>query len=218
MIRIALTGTRGRMGQLIAKAVVADETVALVSNEKEATRCDVFIDFTAPVATLEYLKIASALKVPLVIGTTGFTQTEKDLITEASTLIPIVYSPNMSIGINLVYQLLSVATDILKERAEVGIIDIHHRHKKDAPSGTALRMAEVIEEAGIKPQQIQISSLRLGEAIGMHQALFSWGVEEIDITHRATNRDCFAAGALLAAKWITGKSPGLYSMQDVLKV
>jgi 4-hydroxy-tetrahydrodipicolinate reductase len=218
VIQIALTGVRGRMGQLIAKAIEEDKNTTLVLNEKEATKCDVFIDFTAPMATLEYLKIACALKVPLVIGTTGFTPAEKNSMAEASSLIPIVYSPNMSIGMNLVYQLLRTATDVLKERASVGIIDIHHRHKKDAPSGTALRMVEVIQEAGQAREQIQVSSLRLGEGSGTHQALFSWAGEEIEIIHRAANRDCFAEGALEAAKWIIGKPPGLYGMQDVLKV
>ncbi|HEV2523645.1 MAG TPA: dihydrodipicolinate reductase C-terminal domain-containing protein, partial [Gammaproteobacteria bacterium] len=140
-------------------------------------------------------------------------------IAHAAQIIPIVFSPNMSVGVNIMYKLLAFAANLLKEHAgvsaDVAIVDIHHQHKKDAPSGTALRMAEVIRNAASDPS-INLSSVRLGDIIGEHSALFALAGERIEITHKATNRSLFAMGALQAAKWVVSQEPGLYDMQDVL--
>jgi len=226
MIRIALTGANGRMGQSITEAIAKDQDTALVLKIHRTTdteilknhqgSMDVLIDFTLPPATLEYLKIACDLKIPLVIGTTGFSEKEKAIIKAAANLIPIVFSPNMSIGINLMYHLLAMSAKTLKDRSEIGIIDIHHRHKKDSPSGTAKEMAAVLEAVTHNPDQISMASLRLGDESGTHQALFSWEGETLEITHRSADRQGYALGSILAAKWILGKPPKLYNMQDVL--
>jgi 4-hydroxy-tetrahydrodipicolinate reductase len=228
MIRIALTGANGRMGQSITQAIANDQETSLVLKMYRTTAIeilkhhqglmDVLIDFSLPFATLEYLKIACDLKIPLVIGTTGFSEKEKALIKAASSTIPIVFSPNMSIGINLMYRLLAMSAKTLKDRGEVGIIDIHHRHKKDAPSGTAKEMAAVLEAVIHNPDQISMASLRVGDQSGTHQALFSWEGETLEITHRSSDRQGYALGSILAAKWILGKPPKLYNMQDVLSL
>lgn len=226
MIRVALTGASGRMGQSITKAIANDKDAVLAlkidrSFDKEALKnyqdlIDVLVDFSTPSAALDYLKMAYDLKIPLVIGTTGFSEEEKTIIKTASANIPIVFSPNMSIGINLMYRLLGLSAQILKDKSEVGIIDIHHRHKKDAPSGTAKEMFNVLQEAGESPDKISIASLRIGDESGSHQAFFSWEGETLEITHRSLNRNAYALGSLAAAKWIVGKQPKLYTMQDVL--
>lgn len=232
MINIAVGGTQGRVNQLILQAIAADKDFSLAASlsrlepditlESVQTLIDVFIDFTTPAATLECLAICQAKRYPMVIGTTGFSELEKVKIAHAAQIIPIVFSPNMSIGVNISYKLLALAANLLNEHvsvaSDVAIVDIHHQHKKDAPSGTALRMAEVIRNAASSSQdpKINLSSVRLGDIIGEHSALFALAGERIEITHKATNRSLYATGALQAAKWVVSQEAGLYDMQDVL--
>lgn len=221
MISVAVSGARGRVGRLIVQAIEADKAFLLAPFDEKPV--DVLIDFTAPEATLKYLAICQEKKCPMVIGTTGFSELEKMKIAHASQIIPIVFSPNMSIGINISYKLLALAANLLKDRAnhdlDISITDIHRQDKKDAPSGTALRMAEVIREACThNDTHINISSVRLGDTVGEHSTVFALPGEQITISHKATDRSLYATGALEAAKWVVKQAPGLYDMQDVLQL
>ena len=194
----------------------------------------VVIDFTTPQATLSHLAIAAQAKVPVVVGTTGFGTADLSRIKALSVAAPCVVSPNMSIGVNLVFKVLAGVASVLGEGYDVEIVETHHRLKKDAPSGTALKMAQVIAETlgrdldkvgvyGRKgmvgardKEEIAIHALRAGDVVGDHTVIFDGMGERIEVTHRAHSRDNFARGALRAARWIIGRPPGLYDMQDVL--
>lgn len=229
MINLAVTGTRGRMGQLLVQAIQADPDVQLsaevnrldISNNLQGIEApvDVLIDFTRPEVVLTLLPVCCQRHYRLVIGTTGLDEKQKHEIQQAAHHIPIILSPNMSVGMNVTYKLLELAAKTLEDQADTAIFEIHHKHKKDSPSGTALRMGEVIaKEQGklFTEANIAFSALRLGDTIGEHSAIFALEGERIDITHRATNRALFATGAIKAAKWLMNKGPGLYDMQDVL--
>lgn len=233
MLNIAVTGSEGRVGQCVVQIVNEDKTAKLVQAlNREAlhnfsqtaktpqTQIDVIIDFTQPTATLALLPICCQQNYCLVIGTTGFTDSEKQFISDASKTIPIVFAPNMSIGINISYKLMELTAQALKaQHPDIAILDIHHKHKKDAPSGTALRMGELIAETqgkSLVDSNIEFSALRLADSLGEHVGLFAWGGEQIEIRHRSMNRFVYAKGALQAAKWLIDKKPGLYTMQDVL--
>ncbi len=195
---------------------------------------DVLIDFTRPEATLSYLQACVKAGRAMVIGTTGFSEDELQQIAEAAKQIPIVHAPNMSVGVNLCFNLLQQAAKILGDDYDVEVIEAHHRHKVDAPSGTALRMGEVVAEAldrnfntcsvhgrhgqtGERGRKtIGFSAIRAGEIVGDHTVLFAGQGERIEITHRASDRIIYAKGALRAASWLQNQPPGLYSMQDVL--
>jgi 4-hydroxy-tetrahydrodipicolinate reductase len=199
-------------------------------------KADVFIDFTIPQATLGHLRAAASLGKAAVIGTTGFSPAEREEIRTLARKIPCVLSPNFSIGVNVVFQLIAEAAKRLGDDYDVEIIEAHHRHKKDAPSGTALRMAQILADAlgrdldkvgkyarhGIigerDAQEIGIQSIRAGDIVGDHTVLFGGMGEAIQITHRAHSRDNFARGAIRAAMWLEGKKPGLYDMADVLEL
>lgn len=182
--------------------------------EESFNHADVIIDFTAPVATEQYTKQAVSNKKPLVIGTTGLTSQQEKIIFEASRVIPILYSPNMSVGVNLLFKLIELGSKTFGQEYAIEISETHHIHKKDKPSGTAKKMAEIVEKTrGIKPP---IESNREGEVVGEHTIIFGSEHEHLAILHEALDRKVFAQGALLAAKWILGKSPGLYTMADVL--
>jgi 4-hydroxy-tetrahydrodipicolinate reductase len=228
MIQIAVAGANGRMGQLILNAIEADKD-CIVAAKLLRTQSnglaelnapiDVLIDFTTCAATLEHVAIARELGLKMVIGTTGFSPAEKAEIEDAANDIPIVFAPNMSIGINICFKVLELVSTALKKETPVKISDIHHQHKKDSPSGTALKMAEIIQNAqkSISLQSpVEIFSERIGETVGDHSALFLMDGETIEIKHKATDRSLFAKGAVEAAKWIIHQEPGLYSMQDVL--
>ncbi len=194
----------------------------------------VLIDFTRPEATLEFLQICRANKAKLVIGTTGFSPEQKKLISEASRDTAIVFAPNMSVGVNVCLKLLEMAARALSEGYDVEIVEAHHRHKIDAPSGTALRMGEVVAEAlgrdlkdcavygreGVsrerKPSTIGFATLRGGDIVGDHTVMFAGIGERIEISHRASSRATFAQGALRAARFLADKRHGLFDMQDVL--
>ncbi|HUK56678.1 MAG TPA: 4-hydroxy-tetrahydrodipicolinate reductase [Nitrospiria bacterium] len=195
---------------------------------------DVVIDFTEPSGTLGILPEVAEAKKPIVIGTTGFSKNETDRIRNFAQQIPCVLSPNMSVGVNLVFKILADTARVTGDDYDVEIVEVHHRFKKDAPSGTALKMAQVVaralnrdlDEVGVfarkgvigerKKKEIGIQSLRAGDVVGEHTVIFAGPGERIEIIHRAHNRDNFARGALLAARWIAGQAPGLYDMQDVL--
>lgn len=230
-VRIAVSGAEGRVGKLLVQAVadnaktqlVAElnrkNTLETIQNKKSGASptIDVIIDFTQPAVTLSLLPICCQNNYRLVIGTTGFTSEQKAQILKAAKEIPIILAPNMSIGINVTYKLLELAAKLLKDQPiDVAVTDLHHKHKKDAPSGTALRMGEVITEACNKPTDIAYTALRLGDSIGEHSALFALPGERIEITHKSLDRTLYAKGALQAAIWLMNQPAGLYSMQDVL--
>jgi 4-hydroxy-tetrahydrodipicolinate reductase len=195
---------------------------------------DALIDFTRPAGTLAHLAICVREKVPIVIGTTGFSDAEKAQINAAATQIPIVFAPNMSVGVNVTLRLLEVAAAALAEGYDIEILEMHHRHKIDAPSGTALGMGEAIARAqgrtlseaavysreGVTgerdPSSIGFAVLRGGDCVGEHTVVFAGIGERVEITHRATSRNTFSTGALRAARFLSGRAPGLYRMDDVL--
>jgi 4-hydroxy-tetrahydrodipicolinate reductase len=195
---------------------------------------DVVIDFTEPSGTLGILPEVAKAKKAIVIGTTGFSPKETDRIRDFAKQIPCVLSPNMSVGVNLIFKILADTARVTGDDYDVEIVEMHHRFKKDAPSGTAMKMAEVVagtlkrnlDEVGVfarkgvigerKKKEIGIQSLRGGDVVGEHTVIFAGPGERIEIIHRAHSRDNFARGALLAARWIVNQKPGLYDMQDVL--
>jgi 4-hydroxy-tetrahydrodipicolinate reductase len=252
-INIAISGCMGRMGQqLIAsskqdkkfKIVALTETKKVskkingiklgLNNEQAFEKVDVIIDFTIPKCTLEILKIAFKLKKKVIIGTTGFTKKEENLISKYSKKITILKAGNMSLGINLLMYLTEIASKSLGNNFLSKIFEIHHKHKKDYPSGTALMLGRGIAKGKDKDlyrlmgkkffnkksfpygKKINFNSLRKGEIIGEHEVKFSSGKEIITLNHEAFDRALYSEGALTAAKWVMNKKPGLYSMRNVL--
>jgi 4-hydroxy-tetrahydrodipicolinate reductase len=195
---------------------------------------EVVIDFTAPSATMQHAKVCAARGVALVIGTTGLSADQKNELRGLARRIPLLLAPNMSVGVNVLFRLVAEAAKALGSAYEVEIVEMHHRMKRDAPSGTALRLAEVAAEAlGLEPKDtfvydrhgetgarkagtIGLQALRGGDVIGDHTVHFLADGERLELTHRAASRDNFARGALRAARWIAGRKPGFYDMQDVL--
>jgi 4-hydroxy-tetrahydrodipicolinate reductase len=264
MLRIAVAGVSGRMGKIIVEAISKTDgvvvgaatvrpnspdlgqevggmcglptmNVSTVDNLSEALGdFDVLIDFTSPAATMEHIETCIAAGKKMVIGTTGFTEDQKQAIAEASKKTPVVFAPNMSIGVNLCLKLLEQAAKVIGEDSDVEIIEAHHRHKKDAPSGTALKMGEVIAQAlgrdldevavyGREGQTgardgktIGFESIRAGDIVGDHTVMFAGDGERIEITHKSNSRMTYAAGSVKAAQWLQDKKKGLYDMQDVL--
>jgi 4-hydroxy-tetrahydrodipicolinate reductase len=204
--------------------------------EKVIDNTDIAVNFTNPEATIEHLKIVKEYKKSIVIGTTGFDNNQISLIQETSKEIPIVLSPNMSIGVNLLFKILKDVAKVLGDDYDVEIIEVHHRMKKDAPSGTAIKIAKVISEAlgrnfdevavyarkGIigerTKKEIGIQTVRAGDIVGEHTVIFGGLGERIEIVHKASSRDTFARGALKAVLWLYGKPAGLYDMGDVLGI
>ncbi len=195
---------------------------------------DVIIDFTFHEASIAHARIAASRKRPIVIGTTGFAQEELEEIRSLAEGFPCVLAPNMSVGVNLLYKLVEMAAKVLGEDYDVEIVEAHHRMKKDAPSGTALQLGRVaaaalgrdLEKVGVYErhghigertrEEIGIQTVRAGDIVGEHTVLFGGIGERIELVHKASSRDTFAKGAVRAAKWIVGKDPGFYDMQDVL--
>jgi len=224
------------MGRDIGETIgIGHLGVNLLSNMKEIKeRADVLIDFSNPQATLKHIRTAVEMDTAMVIGTTGFNKEELMEIESHTQRIPCVLAPNMSIGINLILKIIKDISRLLGDDYDIEIIEAHHRLKKDAPSGTALKLAETIAEAlnrnldevGVytrkgligerKRKEIGIQTIRAGDIVGEHTVLFGGLGERIEITHRASSRDTFARGALRAAIWIAGQRPGLYDMQDVI--
>ena len=252
-INLAITGCMGRMGQQLIKSSKSNKNfklVALTENvtikkkfngikpglntEKTFKKTDVIIDFTVPKCTFEILEIASKLKKRIIIGTTGFSQKEERMIKDYSKRIPILKAGNMSLGVNLLMYLTEIASKSLNENYQSKIFEIHHKHKKDYPSGTALMLGKGIADGKNKDlykmigekflnkktfpygKKINFNSLRKGEIIGKHEVNFSSGKEIITLNHEAFDRSLYSDGALSAAEWIINKKPGLYSMRDLL--
>jgi 4-hydroxy-tetrahydrodipicolinate reductase len=252
-INLAVTGCMGRMGQQIIKSAKSDKDfklVALTENksinkkilgvkleqntELTLRKSNLIIDFTIPQCTFQILKIASKLKKRVVIGTTGFTKKEENLIKNFSKKIPILKAGNMSLGINLLMYLTEITASSLGNKFLSKIFEVHHKHKKDYPSGTALMLGKGIALGKKKDfysllgkkylnkktfpygNKINFNSIRKGEIIGEHEVKFSSGKEIITLNHEAFDRALYSEGALLAAKWLMTKKPGLYSMRDLM--
>ena len=252
-INLAITGCMGRMGQQIIKSAKLDKNFKLVvltenrvidkkiagikpslNTEGSFKNTDIIIDFTVPKCTFEVLKIAAKIKKRVVIGTTGFSKKEESLIKKYSKRIPILKAGNMSLGINLLMYLTEIASKSLDNNFLSKVFEIHHRHKKDHPSGTALMLGKGIAVGKNKDfyklmgkkylnkksfpygKKINFNSLRKGEVVGEHEVTFSSGKEVITLNHEAFDRALYSEGAFTAAKWLMKKKPGLYSMRDVL--
>ena len=252
-IRLLVTGCMGRMGQQIITSIKKDKNFKLtgltenkkinkkingvkveLNNEKLFKKVDLIIDFTIPKCTFQVLKIAAKLKKRVVIGTTGFTKKEENKIKKFSNRIPILKAGNMSLGINLLMYLTEIASNSLGKNFLSKIFEIHHKHKKDYPSGTALMLGKGIAMGKNKSfysllgkkylnkktfpygKKINFNSLRKGEIIGEHEVKFSSGKEIITLNHEAFDRALYSEGALSAAKWLINKKPGLYSMRNLM--
>jgi len=252
-INLAVTGCLGKMGQQLIKSSKSNKSfklVALTENkpinkkifgiklnlntDQAFKKADVIVDFTIPKCTLEILKIALKLKKRVVIGTTGFTQKEEVLIKKYSKKIPILKAGNMSLGVNLLMYLTEIASASLGDNYLSKVFEIHHKYKKDYPSGTALMLGKGIANGKNKNlynligkkflnkksfpfgKKINFNSIRKGEIIGEHEVTFSSGKEVITLNHEAFDRALYSEGALTAAKWLSGKRAGLYSMRDLL--
>ena len=252
-INLAITGCMGRMGQQLIKSANRDKNTKLVAltenrlikrkicgvkpelnTEKALSKANVIIDFTIPKCTFEVLKIASKLKKRVVIGTTGFTKKEENLIKNFSKKIPILKAGNMSLGINLLMYLTEITSASLGNNYLSKVFEVHHKHKKDHPSGTALMLGKGIAVGKNKDfykmmgkkyfnkknfpygNKINFNSIRKGEIIGEHEVTFSSGKEIITLNHEAFDRALYSEGAITAAKWLINKKPGLYSMRNLL--
>ncbi|BCX82964.1 4-hydroxy-tetrahydrodipicolinate reductase [Methylomarinovum caldicuralii] len=262
-IRVAIPGAGGRMGKTLVQAVAAadDMTLAVATARPDSPdigkdagelagigrqgvplkaaigpedEFDVLIDFTLPQACPQFVELCRRRGKRLVIGTTGLGEADKERIAAAAETIPIVLAPNMSVGVNLALKLLDLAARVLGDEVDVEIVEAHHRNKVDAPSGTALRMGEVVAAAlgrdldrcavygrqghtGPRDRNtIGFATIRAGDIVGEHTVMFAGEGERLEITHKASSRMTFARGALRAARWLMGQAPGLYDMQDVL--
>jgi 4-hydroxy-tetrahydrodipicolinate reductase len=264
MLRIAITGAAGRMGKTLIEACQqADDCTLSAAIERPGisligadagelsgvgrldvqlvddiasvvNEFDVLIDFTSIESTLHNLQVCKDNQKHIIIGTTGFSDEQKALIREAAQQTAVVFAPNMSVGVNLCLKLLEMAASVLNEDYDIEVIEAHHRHKVDAPSGTALRMGEVVAETlgrDLKdcavygreghtgprdPQSIGFETIRAGDVVGEHTVMFATEGERVEITHKASSRMTFAKGAIRAARWLKGKDKGLYDMRDVL--
>jgi 4-hydroxy-tetrahydrodipicolinate reductase len=263
MLKIAVCGAAGRMGQRIIVAakeagcalsgalerpghelvgqdagLIAGCGILGVAISDDLNRvvegCDVLIDFTSPKVSLKNLEVCALKKKAIVIGSTGFTPEERLLAAELARDIPVVLAPNMSVGVNVCFKLLKDVAKILGDEFDVEIVELHHNKKKDSPSGTAIRMGELVAGAlgrdyskvatyhregfcGERTkEEIGMQSVRGGDIVGEHTVYFIGQGERIEITHRAMTRDMFSRGSVRAARWVAGKPPGLYDMQDVL--
>ncbi|CAD6880952.1 4-hydroxy-tetrahydrodipicolinate reductase (EC 1.17.1.8) [Methylomonas albis] len=264
MVRVAVVGASGRMGLCLLKAALAAEnaelTVAVSRADSLAIgkdagelagvsaagikvggdlaaltdRFDILIDFTRPDASMDYIEICRQARKKVVIGTTGYNEAQKAAIAEAAKDVAIVIAPNFSVGVNLSLKLLEMTAKVMGDYTDIEVIEAHHRHKVDAPSGTALRMGEVVAAAlgrdlkdcaiygregdtGARDRKtIGFSTIRAGDIVGEHTVMFADEGERVEITHKATSRMTFANGAVRAAAWLADKQNGLFDMQDVL--
>lgn len=233
-LRVALVGAAGRMGQAIISVADSEnaEITARIDRDDEIASAngDVIVDFSAPSSASAICELAISKKVPLVVGTTGHSAAERKAIDDAAKKIAVVLASNFSIGVNALFWLTEKAAEILGDGFDLEIVEAHHRLKKDAPSGTAKTLAEILQRtrggkvqlgrAGIVGQratdEIGIHSIRGGDIVGEHTVIFAANGERVELTHRAASRETFARGALCAAHWLMGKPPGLYDMRDVL--
>ena len=254
-MKVAIAGAGGRMGRTLIESVLADRELALAAALEAPgaaalgqaagsvhisadlgtlAAAEVLIDFTRPEGTLAHLEACLKLNRRVVIGTTGFSETQTARIAEAARRIPIVQSPNFAIGVNVVFRLAQTAARALGDAYDVEIVEAHHRHKVDAPSGTALKLGELVAQAlgrdlgqvathgrhgdtGERPAKaIGFHAIRGGDIVGEHTVIFAGMGERVEVAVRSQSRSTYAAGALRAAKWLAGRGPGLYDMFDVL--
>lgn len=236
MIKLGIAGVCGRMGRRIFELARKDKDfqiklalekkgipaigkdiggIKISSNPDGIFLVDVFIDFTTPEATVDHLDYLARYKKSAVIGTTGLNSEQLQKLKEISKVIPILLSPNMSVGVNVLFDILPKISEKLGPDYSIEIIEAHHRAKKDAPSGTAKKIGQIL--ANTIGKEITTHAIRLGDIVGDHTVIFCGNSERIEITHRAHSRDLFVLGALKAARWIVSKPVGLYSMQDVLR-
>lgn len=265
MVKIIVVGAAGRMGRQLIAGALQDKELKLVGGVVEpgmpevgadlgilggqrpigvlavedlgsiVEGTDVIIEFTTPEASAEHAELAARYKKAAVIGTTGFDQSQMERITSAARSIPVLVAPNMSVGVNVLLKVVPIIAKALGSAYDIEIVEAHHKMKKDAPSGTALKLAEVIAQAldrdlgkagvygrkGIAPREegeIGIHAVRAGGIVGDHSIIFANEGEQIEVIHRAFSRQTFALGALRAAKHIASRNPGLYSMQDMLDI
>jgi 4-hydroxy-tetrahydrodipicolinate reductase len=222
-LRALLIGAAGRMGKTISDLANGDSEIDVVGQcdlgdpiEPAMKNCDVAIDFSNADAITEVSAAILQHRKPLVIGTTGHSQEQRRLIEETAQSLPVVFASNFSIGVNVLFWLTRKAAEQLGGDFDAEIIETHHKMKKDAPSGTAKTLAEVLKATKKTQTEISIQSIREGDVVGEHTVIFKGPSERLELTHRAASREIFARGALRAAKWIINQPPGLYSMQDVL--
>jgi len=254
-MKVAIAGAAGRMGQALIEAVLADRDLQLAAALDAAgsaalgraagpvkvgadlgalAAADVLVDFTRPEGTLAHLEACLGRGKAMVIGTTGFSEAQKARIAQGAKRIPVVLSPNFAIGVNVVFRLAQTAARALGDAYDVEIVEAHHRHKVDAPSGTALMLGELVAQAlgrdlaqvathgregdtGERPAKaIGFHSIRGGDIVGEHTVIFAGAGERVEVSVRSQSRMTYAAGALRAAKWLQGRGPGLYDMFDVL--
>lgn len=220
-VRVCLIGAKGRMGQTIIDLAKNEPNIDIVSQcdlgdaiEPALKDCAVAIDFSNAGAIDEVCSAASKSKTALVIGTTGHSTEQRQSIDDAAKSLPIVFASNFSVGVNTLFALTRRAAEILGEDFAPEITETHHTRKKDAPSGTAKTLGEILNDAG--KSNVPIQSIREGDVVGDHKVLFVGPNEQLELTHRAGSREIFARGALRAVEWVVGKPAGLYSMQDVL--
>lgn len=266
MIRVAVVGAAGRMGKSLIQAITSTDGMELTAATERADSSligvdagelagvgklgvsishslvkvvdnfDVLIDFTRPEATMVHLDICRNHGKKMVIGTTGLDEAQKTKLNDASKDIALVFAPNMSVGVNLCFKLLDIAARVMGDDADIEIVEAHHRHKIDAPSGTALRMGEVVADAldrdlkevavygregqtGARdPKTIGFETIRAGDVVGEHSVWFATEGERVEIVHKASSRMTFANGAARAAGWLASKESGLFDMQDVLEL
>lgn len=245
MVRIGIAGACGRMGGRIAALAIKDKDLeisgafdikdnprtgkdlgeviglepmglAVASDLEDTGKLDCLIDFTLPGPTMEHVRSCAEKGLPMVIGTTGIDAAGEEKIRQAAEKIPIVFSPNMSVGVNLLFKIVGEAARVLGKTFDIKVDETHHVHKKDSPSGTAKMIGRVIKDSsGV---DAPIEAFREGEVVGNHGIIFDSVFETLEIRHNAKSRDVFAAGALEAAKYIFNKEPGLYNMADVLDI
>lgn len=235
MIKLGIAGACGKMGRRIFELASRDKNfevnlalerkgtpmigkelgrLKVSSNSDGIFLIDVLVDFTVPEASEKNLDYVAKYKKALVLGTTALNENQLNKVKEISRIVPVVFSPNMSVGVNVLFTILPEITRRLGPDYDIEIVEAHHKAKKDAPSGTAKRLAQIL--ADITKKEIPAHAIRLGDIVGDHTIIFCGNSERIEIKHQAHSRDLFAQGALKAAKWVFGKPAGLYSMQDVL--
>ena len=220
--RVLLIGARGRMGQAVTAAAAKEPSLTIKAElgrgdpiVSKIDDCNVVIDFSTADATEAVCRACAEHCKALVLGSTGHSATQKELIMATARQIPIVFAANFSVGVNALFALTRRAAELLGGEFDVNVIEMHHRTKKDSPSGTAKRLVEILTEAGGPDRPISTQSIRAGDIVGDHTVIFAGPGERLELTHRASSRETFAAGALRAARWVIGQPAGLYSMENV---
>ena len=220
---VLLVGANGRMGKAVAAAIAKDDSFTIAAEldrsdsiDEAIEVCDVVIDFSAADATEAVCQACAKSRKPLVLGTTGHISAQRNCIPETARVVPIVFAANFSVGVNVLFALTRRAADLLGEAFDVSVIEMHHRTKKDAPSGTAKRLLEILREVRDGEGSIQAQSIRAGDIVGEHTVILAGAGERLELTHRASSRETFAVGALRAARWVIDQPAGLYRMENVL--